>query len=348
MERQPIAAPVRHIWTPCLRGLLEDIQMSWTFERVFYGHKDGLNVKAIYAYLSQGYYPIPLMLFDGYYRAVYRTGDHDRLYAQISKPFPDALEVQRPQGKFTLHLSGGFDSSILAKFYDRQDADYIHFTGPESPKARALAATLQGTLHEIQITPELFIREADELCPRLVEPYAFEDIVYAYIASKKAKELGHRLVLTGDGGDWVFGGYLVGPNSQLAADIWKTLEPHRVLGLETSAPLAHEMLELWSRASLDEKERAVDKSFASRYCKELGLPDEIVTQHKTPWSGTLGIQQSETVTRHAQKVVDESDYQWIRRFEFVMPPKKPTVVPPVLPGQMAPGQLQVSSRCPGD
>ncbi len=295
--------------------------MSWTFERVFYGHKSGLNIRAIYAYLSRAYYPIPQTLFDGYYRAVYRVGDHDSLYARITKPFPDALEAQRPSRKFAMHLSGGFDSAILAKLYDRRDADYIHFTGPESNKARALAATLQGTLHEIQITPELFIREADELCHRMLEPYAFEDVVYAYIASKKARELGHSLVLTGDGGDWVFGGYLVGPNSQLAADVWKTLEPHRILGLETSAPLAHEALELWSKTSLDEKERAFDKSFARRYCQELGMPAEIVTQRKTPWSGTLGIQQSEAVTRHVRSVVDESDYRWIRRFEFAAPPR---------------------------
>jgi asparagine synthetase B (glutamine-hydrolysing) len=295
--------------------------MSWTFERVFYGHKGGLNVKAAYAYLAHAFYPIPETLFEGYYRAVYRTGDHDSLYGRISKPFPDALEAQRPSGKFAMHLSGGFDSSILAKLYDRPDVDYIHFTGRDSPKARALAATLQGTLHEIQITPELFIREADELCPLLLEPYAFEDIVYAYIASKKAKELGHSLVMTGDGGDWVFGGYLVGPNSQLAADVWKTLEPHRILGVQTSAPLAHEVLELWSKASLDEKERAFDKAFARRYCQELGMPEEVVTQRKTPWSGTLGIQQSEMVTRHVESVVDESDYRWIRRFEFVAPPR---------------------------
>lgn len=295
--------------------------MNWTFERVFYGHKDGLSVKAIHDYLYRAYYTLPQTLFDGYYRGVYRVGDHDKLYAQISKPFPDALEVQRPSGKFALHFSGGFDSAILAKLYDRRDADYIHFTGPESPKARTLAATLKGTLHEIQITPELFIREADELCPRLAEPYAFEDIVYAYIASKKARELGHTLVLTGDGGDWVFGGYLVGPDSQLAADVWKTLEPHRILGLETSAPLAHRVLELWSKASLPERDRSSEKRFARRYCEELGMPEEIVAQRKTPWSGTLGMHQSELVIRHVQEVVDQSDYRWIRDFRFATPPR---------------------------
>lgn len=295
--------------------------MSWTFERVFYGRKNGLNLKSLYDYLNHAFYPIPQTLLNGYYRAVHRVGDHDSLYGRIAKPFPDALEAQRPSERFALHLSGGFDSAILAKLYDREDADYIHFTGPESPKARALAATLKGTLHEIRITPELFIREADELCPRLAEPYAFEDIVYAYIASKKAKALGHTLVMTGDGGDWIFGGYQVGPNSQLAADVWKTLEPHRILGLQTSAPLAHLVLELWSKTSLHPKERAFDKLFARRYCKELGMPEEVVAQRKTPWSGTLGIHDDETVLRHVQTVVDESDYRWIKAFQFATPPR---------------------------
>ncbi len=320
-------------------GSSETVEMSWTFERVFYGHKGGLNLDAIHRYLYRAYYPIPETLFTGYYRAVYRVGDHDRLYERIERPFPDALEAQRPSGKFALHFSGGFDSAILAKLYDRPDADYIHFTGPESPKARALASTLKGTLHEIQITPELFIREADELCPRLTEPYAFEDTVYAYIASKKAKELGHTLVLTGDGGDWVFGGYLVGPDSQLAADVWKTLEPHRILGVETSAPLAHLVLELWSNTSVPEKDRRTDKRFARRYCQELGMPEEIVTQRKTPLVGDPGrpAERDGDSTRPGGRGPIGLPVDQGFRLRHTAP--RPVVVSPVQSGQVAQGQL---------
>lgn len=105
------------------------------------------------------------------------------------------------QEKSALHLSGGSDSAILAKLYDRPDADYIHLTGPESGKARSLVATLEGTLHEIQITAERFIEAADAVVGHFTEPYAYEDVVFAYIASEKAKAVGHTLVLAGDGGD---------------------------------------------------------------------------------------------------------------------------------------------------
>jgi hypothetical protein len=116
--------------------------MNWTFERTFYGDKQGLNLRSIRDFLMRGYYPIPCTLFNGYYRAVRRVGDHDRLYSCVRKPFPDVLLAQKPDERFALHLSGGFDSSILAKLYDRDDADYIHLTGPESHKARALGAIL--------------------------------------------------------------------------------------------------------------------------------------------------------------------------------------------------------------
>jgi len=296
--------------------------MVWSFQKVFYGSKEKLNLRSMRDFLMQGFYPIPQTLFQGWWRAVYRVGDHDRVYAQIAQPFPDALLAQRPQGRFAMHLSGGFDSSIVAKVYDREDVDYIHFTGPETYKARALAATLKGRLHEIQVTPELFLREAEELMPLMAEPYAFEDVVYCYIASKKAKELGHTLIVTGDGGDWVFGGYNVGSGSAdaEAADIWKTLEPNRILGLQTLTPLGHQVLDLWSRTALKPEDRTPEKRFARRYCRELGLPEEIVTQKKVPWAGSHGIRTHEQVLAHLNAAIDSSDYRWLREFAFPRAP----------------------------
>lgn len=294
--------------------------MSWTFERVFYGRKDGLDLKSMWDFLRRGYYFIPRTLFRGYYRAVNRVGDHDRLYGQINNPFPGVLEAQRPSGRFALHLSGGFDSAILAKLYDREDVDYIHLTGPESGKVRALAPMLKGTVHELQITPELYIKEADELTPRLPEPYAFEDIVYAYIASKKAKELGHSLIVAGDGGDGIFGGAYVGPYSRKAIIIWKTIDPNRILGLQTLQPYMHTALYAWARATLSPKEIRRDKLFAQRYCRQLGMPEEVVLQKKAYWAGSLGLRANEKAIAHMRAVVEGSDYRWIEEFEFPVSP----------------------------
>ncbi len=294
--------------------------MNWTFERAFYGDKHGLNLRSIRDFLMRGYYPIPCTLFNGYYRAVNRVGDHDSLYGRIQEPFPDVLLAQKPDERFALHLSGGFDSSILAKLYDREDADYIHLSGPESHKARALAATLKGRLHELAITPELYIATADEITPRLAEPYAFEDVVYAYLASKKARELGHSLVVSGDGGDGIFGGAYVGPYSRKACVIWKTIDPDQLLDLRTLQPYMHTALYAWSKTMLSPADTASDKRFATAYCRQLGLPGEVCGQKKGFWAGSHGIRTNEKVLTHMAAVVDGSDYAWIRRFEFSTAP----------------------------
>ncbi len=294
--------------------------MGWTFERVFYGNKNGLDFKSIWDFLVRGYYFIPRTLFRDYYRVTVRVGDYDAVYRRIQKPFPDAIEAQRPDGKFALHLSGGFDSAILAKLYDRPEADYIHLTGPESPKARALAAMLQGTLHEIQITPERYIQEAEEIIGRLPEPYPFVDIVYAYIASKKAKELGHSLIVAGDGGDGIFGGAHIGPYCRKALIPWKTIDPNRLLGLETLQPFQHSALYAWSKVMLDPKQTSRDKRFAQEYCRQLGMPEEVVGQKKGYWAGSLGIRTNDTVLAHMAAAIDDSDYTWVRQFEFPSPP----------------------------
>lgn len=290
--------------------------MGWTFERVFYGQRNGLDFKSMWDFLMRGYYFVPRTLFKDYYRAIIRVGDYDDIYRRITRPFPDAIEQQKPSGKFALHLSGGFDSSILAKLYDRPDADYIHLTGPESGKARALAATLKGTLHEIEMTPELYMKEAEELIGRLPEPYAFEDIVYAYVASKKAKELGHSLIVAGDGGDGIFGGACVGPYSRKASVAWKTIDPNCLLGLKTLQPFMHTSLHAWSTATLDPKLTDRNKRFAQQYCRDLGMPEEVSGQKKGFWAGSLGTRTNEKVLSHMAATVDNSDYRWIKQFEF--------------------------------
>ncbi|MBN1353773.1 MAG: hypothetical protein JW994_03785, partial [Candidatus Omnitrophica bacterium] len=294
--------------------------MSWSFRKEFYGKKERLRMDSIRAFLKVGYYFLPYTLFHGYYRAVYRTGDHDGIYKKIKRPFPDALIAQKPSSKFALHLSGGIDSSLLAKLYDRKDADYIHFKGPESERARALAVTLKGRFHEIEITKEEFIKTADEIIPLLSEPYPYHDIIFAYVASKKAKELGHNLIVAGDGGDGIFGGAHTGPYSRKSFVIWKTIDPDTLLGLETLQPYMHTALYTWSKTTLTPHETGRNKLFASAYCRELGMPEKITKQIKVPWAGSLGIREDKNITSHMRHVIDSSEYNWIREFKFYKEP----------------------------
>lgn len=97
--------------------------MSWTFERRLFGEPDGLDMQSVGLFLMHGYYFIPRTMHRNRFRAVIRTGDANRNYDLIGDSFPDALLAQKPAGRFALHFSGGFDSSILAKLYDSPDAD---------------------------------------------------------------------------------------------------------------------------------------------------------------------------------------------------------------------------------
>lgn len=295
--------------------------MKWQFKKEFYGRKEGLDIAHMRQFLELGYYYIPYTLFKGYYKAVCITGDHDGLYSRMDRPFPDAVIAQNPNRKFALHFSGGFDSSLIAKLYDREDVDYIHLIGSESEKARVLAATLKGKLHEIKITAQDFISTADEIIPLLREPYPYNDVVLAYIASRKARELGHNLILTGDGGDVAFGGFNVGPGTAESVDIWKTLEPNKLLDLETLQPLMHAALLDWSKTTLKPEEITQAKPFLRSYLRELGLPEAIVDQKKVPWAGSIGMRNNPDVVKHMNDIVENSSYSWIKKFKFSTPPK---------------------------
>jgi asparagine synthase (glutamine-hydrolysing) len=110
-------------------------------------------------------------------------------------------------------LSGGIDSSVvvaaaagtgrrIATFSIGFDSD----AASETPFARDVA-TLFGTEHHERILSQA---HAQELLPRLKawfdEPFADESSMPTYLVSAAARE-NVTVVLTGDGGDEVFGGY---------------------------------------------------------------------------------------------------------------------------------------------
>jgi asparagine synthase (glutamine-hydrolysing) len=114
-------------------------------------------------------------------------------------------------------LSGGVDSSVvvaaaagtgarIATFSIGFDSDAVS----ETPFAREVAARF-GTDHHERILSQAF---AQELLPKLKawfdEPFADESALPTYLVSAAARE--HvTVVLTGDGGDEVFGGYRTYP-----------------------------------------------------------------------------------------------------------------------------------------
>lgn len=148
-----------------------------------------------------------------------RTPDLDaaceELRALIEESVRDQIIADVPVGFF---LSGGVDSSAvvasaarigvpdIATFSIGFDSDEVS----ETPYAREVAKSFGTRHHERILMPD----DAADLLPSLAawfdEPFADESAMPTYLVSKVARER-VKVVLTGDGGDEVFGGYRTYP-----------------------------------------------------------------------------------------------------------------------------------------
>jgi asparagine synthase (glutamine-hydrolysing) len=114
-----------------------------------------------------------------------------------------------PVGAF---LSGGIDSGVVTSLM-RRDNDRLHTysvgfgeSSDELPDALRVAERL-GTIHAaITVTPDDAARALDTLIDIYDEPFADAAAIPTYLMAKRARE-DVTVVLTGEGGDEVFGGY---------------------------------------------------------------------------------------------------------------------------------------------
>ena len=197
-----------------------------------------LDDDALRAYLAYGYVPAPLSVFAGvrklppahYLR--YRDGaaslhrywwpalapkSHygdeeaaERLEALLERAVASRLVSDVPFGAF---LSGGLDSStVVALMARKMDRPVKTFTigfreaaYSELDDARLVARHLGTEHHELVVEPD-----AVDLLHRLAwhfdEPFADSSAVPTFLVSELARTQ-VKMVLTGDGGDELFGGY---------------------------------------------------------------------------------------------------------------------------------------------
>ena len=138
----------------------------------------------------------------------------EELRTLIDRSVREQMVADVPLGFF---LSGGIDSSVVVASAARMGAQVSTFSigfeadqGSETPYAREVAESF-GTDHHERI---LSIEAAREFLPSLKqwfdEPFADESAMPTYLVSKTARER-VTVVLTGDGGDEVFGGYRTYP-----------------------------------------------------------------------------------------------------------------------------------------
>jgi asparagine synthase (glutamine-hydrolysing) len=141
----------------------------------------------------------------------------EELRSLIDESVRDQMISDVPLGFF---LSGGVDSSTIVASASGLGANVSTFSigfdsdeKSETPYAREVAA-LFGTQHHERMLSQA---AAGDLLPHLKkwfdEPFADESAMPTYLVSKVARE-NVTVVLTGDGGDEVFGGYRTYPRFQ--------------------------------------------------------------------------------------------------------------------------------------
>lgn len=147
-------------------------------------------------------------------RAISADEAAEELRELINESVRDQMISDVPLGFF---LSGGVDSSTIVAAASGLGADVSTFSigfdsdeKSETPYAREVA-TLFGTRHHERMLSQ---SAAGDLLPNLKkwfdEPFADESAMPTYLVSKVARE-NVTVVLTGDGGDEVFGGYRTYP-----------------------------------------------------------------------------------------------------------------------------------------
>lgn len=116
-----------------------------------------------------------------------------------------------PLGAF---LSGGIDSSAVVAVMSRLKPERVKtfsigFEGPQThnelPHARMLAQHYRTDHHEFLVKPNI-VEIVEELVDFADEPFGISSAIPTYLIAKAARQ--HvTVVLTGDGGDEIFGGY---------------------------------------------------------------------------------------------------------------------------------------------
>ncbi len=210
-------------------------------------------------------------------------------------------------------LSGGLDSSLTLMTVREAHPDCVAFTvgTPDSPDlayARRLAADLDVPHEVIELRPRDVRAEDIREAIRMAELTEYGDIINAVVSVplfRRVREVGVKVVLTGDGSDELFGGYPMYHEVGAArarrlflhkiANLYRT-ELQRVdrtsmgQGVEARVPfLDLALVELAMRLPLELKMRDGQEKWIVREAFAGVLPDYIRERPKNPMSYSTGL-----------------------------------------------------------
>ncbi len=310
-----------------------------------------------------GHYYTPKTGFVKYYRPQWEDAakaveevDFSAIRESLTQAVEKRLMSDVPIGVL---LSGGLDSSLISSIAARLLADSgqqlhsfsigLNPDAPDAVAARAVAGFLGTEHHEVHFTIEQGIAILDKLVWHL-ETYDVTSIRAStpmYFLSKAITDMGIKVVLSGEGADEIFGGYLYFRNAPTAADFQKeTIERVQKLftadllradkstmahGLEARVPfLDKAFLELAMKIKPEEKQpktyNGVEKYILRKAFdtpKDPYLPTEVLWRQKEQFSDGVGYNWIDTLIEYcATQVTDVELDSAEERFPYNTPATK--------------------------
>lgn len=267
-------------------------------------------------------------------------------YKQIRKKLTKAVKKRLMSDvPFGVLLSGGLDSSLTSSIACRLlegTGQKIHSfsigldaDSPDTKAARKVAEFIGTEHHEIHFT----IEEGIEILEKLIwhlETYDVTSIRAStpmYFLSKAITEQGVKMVLSGEGADEVFGGYLYFRNAPSAAefqqetidrvhklftaDLLRADKSTMAHGLEARVPfLDKKFLELAIKIKPEEKQPktydGVEKYILRKAFdtpKKPYLPDEVLWRQKEQFSDGVGYNWIDTLIEYCTSQVTDAEFE---------------------------------------
>jgi asparagine synthase (glutamine-hydrolysing) len=147
---------------------------------------------------------------------IYQTPQADKTTADMQAVLQESVQVhQRSDVPFGMFLSGGIDSSsILALMAQLNESPVVAYTAgfpdaevaDERSQAEKLAKAVGADHHGITVTEHDFRNRLPQIAAAMDDPVADYAIVPTFLLAEAAKK-DVTVVLSGEGGDELFGGY---------------------------------------------------------------------------------------------------------------------------------------------
>ncbi len=199
---------------PSKRTELLELQFTTRAETVFYGVRRLLPGETVV--LSDG------KVIERRRRAALPTGgpeggSPEEALSMLDAVLEDSVKVhQRSDVPYGMFLSGGIDSSVvLAQMARLNPRPVVAFTAyfpdtavtDERGAAQAVAQAVRAEHIEVPIGAPDFWRDLPSIAAAMDDPAADYACVPTFMLARKAREAGLKVILSGEGGDEMFGGY---------------------------------------------------------------------------------------------------------------------------------------------